>query len=125
MPSITAAVEGAAAHADILILEANHDESMVRSGPYPYHLQQRILGHRGHLSNRAAAELLSDLPQKKMMKVFLAHRSEKNNEPAQIIKTMKDVFGRSGKSLGRDVLVRLACRQSAVRFDEKGENHVS
>lgn len=123
--TVTPAVEGAAAHADILILEANHDESMVRSGPYPYHLQQRILGHRGHLSNRAAAELLSDLPQKKMMKVFLAHRSEKNNEPAQIIKTMKDVFGRSGKSLGRDVLVRLACRQSAVRFDEKGENHVS
>ena len=45
-------VAAAAAYADILILEANHDEGMVRNGPYPYPLQQRILGRWGHLSNK-------------------------------------------------------------------------
>ncbi|MBF1346293.1 MAG: MBL fold metallo-hydrolase [Megasphaera micronuciformis] len=119
---VTPSVRGAASHADILVLEANHDEDMVRQGPYPYRLQQRILGSYGHLSNDAAADLLTQLPQKKMMKVLLAHRSDKNNEPAKVIKTIKSKFERSGKALGQDVLVRLACKNSAVRFDDKGEH---
>lgn len=48
-------VAAAAAYADILVLESNHDEEMVRNGPYPYALQQRILGRWGHLSNKTAA----------------------------------------------------------------------
>lgn len=64
-----------------LILEANHDEAMLRDGPYPWPLKQRIKGSHGHLSNRACAELLGQLCWEGLEAVFLAHLSETNNDP--------------------------------------------
>ncbi|MCH4179591.1 MAG: MBL fold metallo-hydrolase [Megasphaera sp.] len=113
-------VADAAAYADILVLEANHDEEMLKNGPYPYMLQQRILGNHGHLSNMAAAGLLADLPTKGMMRVLLAHRSEKNNTPALSLHTMRSVLSRSGKVIGQDILLRLACQHGQVRFQDGG-----
>jgi len=65
----------------VLILESNHDEEMLRDGPYPWHLKQRIRGNHGHLSNTAAGELLDNLLWDGMEAVFLAHLSETNNDP--------------------------------------------
>lgn len=78
--TITKTAEQAADGAAVLILEANHDEDMLRHGPYPYILQQRIAGKLGHLSNAAAGKFLTalDMPP---LDVFLAHLSEKNNTP--------------------------------------------
>lgn len=61
---VTKTCEQAVDGAEALILEANHDEDMVRGGPYPAPLKARILGQEGHLSNRAAADLLEkvDVP---------------------------------------------------------------
>lgn len=64
-----------------LILEANHDEEMLRDGPYPWHLKQRIRSRHGHLSNRESAELLKQLLWDGLEAVFLAHLSETNNRP--------------------------------------------
>lgn len=113
-------VANAAAYADILVLEANHDEEMLRNGSYPYQLQQRILGNRGHLSNTAAARLLASLPTKGMMRVLLAHRSENNNTPALSLHTMRSILGQSGKVIGQDILLRLACQYGQVRFQDGG-----
>lgn len=66
----------------VLILEFNHDEEMLRDGPYPWPLKQRIRSHHGHLSNREAAALLGDLLWEGLEAVFLAHLSETNNRPA-------------------------------------------
>ncbi|MDO3379864.1 MBL fold metallo-hydrolase [Geoalkalibacter halelectricus] len=63
----------------VLILEANHDETLLRDGPYPWHLKQRIRGNHGHLSNSACAELLGELLWEGLEAVFLAHLSETNN----------------------------------------------
>lgn len=117
---VTADVAAAAAYSDILILEANHDEQMVRNGPYPYALQQRILSRWGHLSNRAAAELLANLPARPLMRVLLAHRSEKNNTPAVSLHTVRRVLGQAGKVIGQDVLLRLACQRGQVRYENGG-----
>jgi phosphoribosyl 1,2-cyclic phosphodiesterase len=65
----------------VLVLESNHDEIMLRDGPYPWPLKQRIAGHHGHLSNTAAAELLDSLLWDGLEAVFLAHLSETNNDP--------------------------------------------
>lgn len=65
----------------VLVVESNHDEEMLRDGPYPWHLKQRIRGNHGHLSNTAASELLEDLLWDGMEAVFLAHLSETNNDP--------------------------------------------
>ncbi len=65
----------------VLVLESNHDEEMLRDGPYPWQLKQRIRSNHGHLSNNASAELLRSLVSDRLEAVFLAHLSEENNCP--------------------------------------------
>ena len=66
---------------DWLILESNHDEDMVKIGPYPWPLKQRLLGHTGHLSNRELSRFLSHRFDGQATDIFLAHLSRKNNHP--------------------------------------------
>lgn len=61
---------------DVLVLEANHDEGMLRAGPYPPSVQGRIAGRSGHLSNRAAAKLARECANGNLRHVVLAHLSE-------------------------------------------------
>lgn len=75
-----------------LLLECNHDEAMLRSGPYPPSLQRRILGTHGHLSNEAAADLLSRCRHIGLGKVVAAHLSEKNNSPALVRQALAPVL---------------------------------
>jgi phosphoribosyl 1,2-cyclic phosphodiesterase len=65
---------------NILLLESNHDEAMLRDGPYPWHLKQRVGGRLGHLSNREAGEVLQTVAGEECRAVILAHLSEKNNK---------------------------------------------
>lgn len=67
---------------DALILESNHDLDMLRNGPYPWPLKQRVAGRHGHLSNREAAEGLPDLVNDRLRWVVLYHLSQTNNLPA-------------------------------------------
>ena len=78
---VSSAVRSLCANVDILVLEANHDEGMLRAGPYPQFLQQRIASKVGHLSNRAAGALCADVARKELGHVVLAHLSEQNNSP--------------------------------------------
>ena len=63
----------------VLVLESNHDEQMLLNGPYPWPLKQRVRSTHGHLSNRDAARLLSEVLWPGLEGVFLAHLSETNN----------------------------------------------
>lgn len=65
-----------------LVLECNHDEAMLRNGPYPAFLKARILGAQGHLSNRQAAGLLQRVDCSKLGWIAAAHLSQTNNHPA-------------------------------------------
>lgn len=64
-----------------LIVETNHDEDLLRDGPYPWPLKQRIRSRHGHLSNRDAAALVKDVAWPGLEAVFLAHLSDTNNHP--------------------------------------------
>jgi phosphoribosyl 1,2-cyclic phosphodiesterase len=79
-----------------LIIESNHDETMLRTGPYPPALRQRIAGVGGHLSNRAAAGLLATLAHDDLETVVLAHLSEKNNEPHLAEQAVRDAMSEAG-----------------------------
>lgn len=85
----------AAFNSDVLILEANHDEEMLKNGPYPKMLQARILGTRGHLSNTAAGWFLANM-QKLPAEVFLAHISQENNKPELALSTVKRILNDAG-----------------------------
>jgi phosphoribosyl 1,2-cyclic phosphodiesterase len=73
-------VRALCAQADILVVESNHDEGMLRAGPYPPSVQARIASRTGHLSNRASAELARDMVHRDLAHVVLAHLSEKCND---------------------------------------------
>jgi len=66
---------------DLLLLESNHDLEMLRDGPYPWAVKQRVMSRVGHLSNEAAAGFLEDDYDGQASYVILAHLSESNNLP--------------------------------------------
>lgn len=66
---------------DAIVLESNHDLNMLKVGPYPWSLKQRVMSRRGHLSNDAVAEYLTNGFDGKARHVVLAHLSKKNNLP--------------------------------------------
>jgi len=75
-----------------LIIEFNHDETMLEDGPYPLYLKRRIKGPDGHLSNRDAGELLKIISHKELRHVILAHISEKNNHPEKAFNIANDIL---------------------------------
>ncbi|MGO9317497.1 MAG: MBL fold metallo-hydrolase [Terracidiphilus sp.] len=66
---------------DLLLLESNHDLEMLKDGPYPWAVKQRVMSRVGHLSNEAAAGFLEDDYDGQAAYVILAHLSESNNLP--------------------------------------------
>ncbi len=76
-PNVKAQLQGL----DLLLLESNHDLEMLRDGPYPWSVKQRVLSRVGHLSNDAAAEFLETEYDGQAAYVILAHLSESNNLP--------------------------------------------
>src|SRR5581483_279121 len=66
---------------DLLLLESNHDLEMLRDGPYPWSVKQRVLSRVGHLSNEAAAAFLESEYDGQATYVILGHLSESNNLP--------------------------------------------
>lgn len=93
----------------VLVLESNHDEAMLRDGPYPWPLKQRIRGTHGHLSNRDSAELLDKLCWAGLETVFLAHLSETNNQPGLARAHALEVLGRQGGCQPRLQIGRQDC----------------
>ncbi|MGD0830698.1 MAG: MBL fold metallo-hydrolase [Terracidiphilus sp.] len=76
-PNVRAQLQGL----DLLLLESNHDLEMLRDGPYPWAVKQRVLSRVGHLSNEAAAGFLEQDYDGQAKYVILAHLSESNNLP--------------------------------------------
>jgi phosphoribosyl 1,2-cyclic phosphodiesterase len=69
--------------ADFLILESNHDLEMLKVGPYPWYIKQRVMSRTGHLSNAVVSEFLADAEvfDGQAQHLVLAHLSEQNNNP--------------------------------------------
>ena len=68
---------------DLLILESNHDLEMLKVGPYPWYIKQRVMSRTGHLSNTIVSEFLADAEvfDGRALHLVLAHVSEQNNTP--------------------------------------------
>ena len=66
---------------DVLLLESNHDLEMLRVGPYPWSVKQRVMSRRGHLSNEVAAEFIHGELDCRVSTLILGHISEHNNHP--------------------------------------------
>ena len=91
-----------------LHIESNHDPEMLRNGPYPYWLIQRIRGQGGHLSNDECAAVLPQLVEAGATRIVLAHLSEHNNTPALAGRVACQALSQIGASVGRDYLLSVA-----------------
>jgi phosphoribosyl 1,2-cyclic phosphodiesterase len=81
---------------DVLILETNHDLEMLRSGPYPWPLKQRVAGRHGHLSNREASQGIPELLSDRLGWVVLYHLSRTNNLPELAAESVGEQLVREG-----------------------------
>ena len=64
-----------------LVLESNHDLEMLKVGPYPWAVKQRVMGRKGHLSNDVVSEFLAEEMDSEVQTLVLGHLSEHNNHP--------------------------------------------
>lgn len=76
-----------------LVLECNHDATMLQNGPYTWSLKKRVGGELGHLDNQDSAQLLSKLDRSKLQHVLAAHLSAKNNTPLLAQTALAQVLG--------------------------------
>ena len=89
-----------------LVLEANHDEVLLRTSRYPASVQERIVGSGGHLSNRAAAELIGELIHPGLRLVVLAHLSERCNTAEEARRAIGPVLEAAGFQGGFEVALQ-------------------
>ncbi len=97
-----------------LLIECNHDRDMLRVGPYPWPLKQRIASRTGHLSNEQACSALERLAHSRLETVVGMHLSQTNNRPEMVERELAAVLGGSG------VRVKVASQQSACAVEVDG-----
>lgn len=98
--------------ANYLVLEANYDEEMLKDGPYPQILKDRITSGTGHLSNSQCANLLLENLHPELSNVWLCHLSEENNHPELAKKTVEYHLRTFGIIAGKDFELEVLKRQT-------------
>ena len=98
-------VKSALKRIDVLLLESNHDLEMLRDGPYPWSVKQRVLSRVGHLSNHATAEFLQRDYDGTASWIILGHLSESNNAPELARLSAEQALGNQPTLLGNRVLL--------------------
>ncbi len=93
---------------DLVLLESNHDVGMLRNGPYPFFLKERILSDHGHLSNERCAETAVKLMQSGTTRFVLGHLSKENNMPALAFETTRAAMRMAGAVENIDYLLTVA-----------------
>jgi phosphoribosyl 1,2-cyclic phosphodiesterase len=80
----------------VVVIEANHDETLLHEADRPWSLKQRIRGNQGHLSNRTAAALMAEIAGEGLEHLFLAHLSSDCNSPHHARTTFETVLAEAG-----------------------------
>ena len=109
---ITDEIKEVISRANYLVIEANHDVEMLKNGPYPKYLQDRILSNSGHLSNTSCGEALVENMTEGLKHVWLCHLSEENNHPELARKTVEQILRSHGVIPGKDVELEVLKRKT-------------
>lgn len=103
---VNADVLDAISAADVIVLESNYDESMLRHGRYPAHLKRRIRSEVGHLSNDDCAAALVHALTSRTRGIWLSHLSHNNNTPHVAVATVTEALLSTGKNVPVTALAR-------------------
>ena len=115
---ITDEIKPHISNADYLVIQANYDEEMLESGPYPIHLKLRISGSKGHLSNKDCGIALAENMTERLKHVWLCHLSEENNHPELARKTVETILRGYGIIVGKDLDLEVLKRKTPTGFYE-------
>jgi phosphoribosyl 1,2-cyclic phosphodiesterase len=85
--------------ANLLVLESNYDEEMLKNGRYPHYLKARIKSDNGHLGNHQTSVFLAEIISDKLSYICLAHLSKNNNTPEKALQTLHQTFSEKGIKL--------------------------
>lgn len=96
---------------NLLVLESNHDLEMLRVGPYPWSVKQRVMSRRGHLSNEVAAEFIEHDLDTCVSTLVLGHISEHNNHP-ELVRSLAQKALR-----GRELFTRLCVAEPGIQSE--------
>ena len=80
----------------VYIIESNHDVNLLMKGRYPYYIKMRVLGDKGHLSNKDSAHYLSKFIGDKTKHIILAHLSQDNNNRDIALDDLKEALNNTG-----------------------------
>ena len=105
---LTESARAAVSRSHLAVVESNHDIRMLKSGPYPYILQKRILSDRGHLSNAACAEALPSFVEAGLTRIILGHLSQENNTAAIAVSEAMTSLSRAGMAIDSDYILDVA-----------------
>jgi phosphoribosyl 1,2-cyclic phosphodiesterase len=106
-------VKAALRRVDVLLLESNHDLDMLKDGPYPWSVKQRVLSRVGHLSNHATAEFLARDYDGGATYIVLGHLSEQNNNPSLALLAAEQAIGGRMSLLGNKILLAVQAQALA------------
>ncbi len=90
---------------DVLVIESNHDLEMLRVGPYPWSVKQRVMSRVGHLSNESLAQFFAEDYDGGASYIVLAHLSEENNHPEIALRAAEEALGRQMTLLSNRVML--------------------
>ena len=107
--------------AGMLVSECNYDPDMLRAGPYPAYLKERILSREGHLSNEVGARLAAWAVEQGTRRVVLAHLSKENNTPGMALRAAEEAISATGARLGESVFLSAAPRDESSDWMEVPE----
>ena len=82
----------------LMVLESNHDLDMLKVGPYPWSVKQRVMGRKGHLSNDIVSDFIRDDLDGGVQTLLLGHLSEHNNHPEIVRLVASQALERRGAS---------------------------
>ncbi len=91
---------------NVYIFESNHDLEMLIDGKYPYYLKQRILGDKGHLSNKDSSYYLSKLTGEQTSHIILAHLSEDNNTEEKALESLYNALEKENKHINNIMVAK-------------------
>ncbi|MDY6915781.1 MAG: MBL fold metallo-hydrolase, partial [Candidatus Cloacimonadota bacterium] len=95
-----------------VVIESNHDETMLINGEYPWHLKQRVKSKHGHLSNNQAVGVISQIVHPDLKNLILAHLSENNNLPDLAQNTMLNFL----KEINHELNLVIAKQDSVTKL---------
>ncbi len=99
---------------ELLLLEANHDSDMLRHGPYPWPLRQRISSSKGHLSNHQSLKAVDQVQSSVLRAVVALHLSAENNCPNLVCETLRS-------AVDEDIPVTAVTRNEMLRVTLDGD----